>query len=81
MSCSPLTSTGAEQGTMANFTFHGVGGDYLSVSAEAHERLLRYLHDNRNIFWVDTFLAIMNHVKAHGQESPPGPGHGERVDD
>lgn len=54
----------AEKGTMANFTFHGIGGDHLSVSKEAHEELLKYLADNKDIYWTDTFLNIMKHVKA-----------------
>jgi peptidoglycan/xylan/chitin deacetylase (PgdA/CDA1 family) len=53
----------AEKGTMANFTFHGIGGDHLSVSREAHEALLQYLDENRDVFWVDTFLNIMHYVK------------------
>ena len=46
----------AEKGTMANFTFHGIGGDHLSVSKTAHQELLAYLAKNRDIYWVDTFL-------------------------
>jgi len=53
----------AEKGTMANFTFHGIGGDHLSVSTEAHEQLLQYLDENRDIYWIDTFLNIMKYVK------------------
>lgn len=53
----------ADKGTMANFTFHGIGGDYLSVSREAHEALLQYLDENRKVYWVDTFLNIMHYVK------------------
>ncbi|WP_343731786.1 polysaccharide deacetylase family protein [Duganella sp.] len=55
----------ARQGTMVNFTFHGVGGDYLSTSAEAHEELLRYLAAHRQLYWTDTFLNIMTYVKKH----------------
>jgi peptidoglycan/xylan/chitin deacetylase (PgdA/CDA1 family) len=55
----------AERGTMANFTFHGIGGDYLSVSTEAHERLLQYLSENRDVYWVDTFLNVMKYVKKY----------------
>ena len=40
------------------------GGDYLSVSREAHEALLSYLAANRGIYWTDTFIDIMQHVKA-----------------
>lgn len=53
----------AEKGSMANFTFHGIGGDYLSVSLEAHDALLQYLDRNREVYWVDTFLNIMHYVK------------------
>ena len=54
----------AARGTMANFTFHGVGGDYLSVSSEAHEQLLQYLAANKNTYWTATFIDIMKYVKA-----------------
>jgi len=52
----------AKKGTIANFTFHGIGGDHLVVSTEAHNELLQYLADNKDIYWVDTFLNIMKHV-------------------
>jgi peptidoglycan/xylan/chitin deacetylase (PgdA/CDA1 family) len=69
----PVNMTGAEliaivrqaaqRGTMVNLTFHGIGGDYLDVSANAHEELIRFLADNRRLFWTDTFLNIMKHVR------------------
>lgn len=52
-----------ERGTMVNFTFHGIGGDHLSVSKEAHEELVRFLAANRKQYWTDTFLNIMKHVQ------------------
>ena len=70
----PVGQSGAEliamvkeagaRGTMVNFTFHGVGGDYLQVSEQAHRELLTYLAANRKLYWTDTFLNIMKHVKA-----------------
>jgi peptidoglycan/xylan/chitin deacetylase (PgdA/CDA1 family) len=57
----------AAQGTMINFTFHGIGGDHLSVSSAAHEELLAYLAAHRDIFWTDTFIDIMKHVKQQQQ--------------
>lgn len=57
----------AEKGTMANFTFHGVGGDSLTTSAEAHAELVKYLAANKDIYWVDTFINQMKYVKAHQQ--------------
>ncbi len=63
----------AARGTMANFTFHGVGGDYLSVSSEAHEQLLQYLAANKNTYWIATFIDIMKYVKA--QQAAMQPAH------
>ncbi|MEY4587974.1 MAG: hypothetical protein RL497_50 [Pseudomonadota bacterium] len=51
------------KGTMANFTFHGINGEYLTVSNQAHEELLSYLAKNKNTIWTDTFLNIMQHVR------------------
>jgi peptidoglycan/xylan/chitin deacetylase (PgdA/CDA1 family) len=51
------------KGTMANFTFHGINGDYLTVSNQAHEELLSYLSAHKDIIWTDTFLNIMKHVR------------------
>ena len=62
-----IVRAAAEQGTMANLTFHGIGGDYLAVSTEAHDQLLQHLAENPGVYWVDTFLNIMNHVKGQRQ--------------
>ena len=59
-----------QQGSMVNFTFHGIGGDYLSVSAQAHEELVRFLADNRQLIWTDTFLSIMQHVRREQARMP-----------
>ncbi|MEW6761509.1 MAG: polysaccharide deacetylase family protein [Pseudomonadota bacterium] len=72
-----IVKQAAQQGTMVNFTFHGIGGDYLGVSAEAHEELLRFLAANRRLFWTDTFLNIMRHVRREQARlkpasTPPG---------
>lgn len=58
-----IAKEAAEKGTMANITFHGVGGDHLSVTAEVHEEFLKYLAKNKDIYWVDTFLNEMKYVK------------------
>ena len=42
----------------------GIGADYLSVSTQAHEELLGYLAAHRDIYWTDTFINIMQYVKA-----------------
>lgn len=53
-----------DKGTMAVIMFHSVGGGYLNVSTEAHEQLLTYLDSRRDVIWTDTFLEVMNYVKA-----------------
>lgn len=53
------------RGTMVNFTFHGVGGDYLTTSNSAHEELLAYLAAHRAEYWTDTFLNIMRYTRRH----------------
>lgn len=59
-----IVKRAASAGTMANITFHGVGGDYLTVSKEAHAELLAYLAAHRDIYWTDTFINIMKYVIA-----------------
>jgi hypothetical protein len=43
------------------FQFHGVGGDYLEVSAAAHGELLEHLRKHPEI-WVGTFQQVMDYV-------------------
>jgi len=53
-----------EKGTkLFNVHFHGVGGDHLAVSSEAHEQLLEYISANPEIYWVDSYISIMKHAK------------------
>ena len=58
-----LVKAAVAKGTMINFTFHGIGGDYLTVSSQAHEELLAYLATHRDLVWTDTFINIMSYVK------------------
>ncbi len=60
-----VVAAAARQGSMVNITFHGIGGDYLAVSKEAHETLLRHLAAHRDIYWTSTFIDLMQYVKAH----------------
>jgi peptidoglycan/xylan/chitin deacetylase (PgdA/CDA1 family) len=59
-----VVEAAARQGTMANFTFHGIGGDYLTVSNQAHQELLAYLAGHRDVYWVDTFVNLMKYVRS-----------------
>jgi len=46
--------------------FHGVGGDYMQVSAQAHQELLRYLVKHPEV-WVATFQEVMAYVAARSR--------------
>ena len=59
-----LVEQAARAGTMANITFHGIGGDYLTVSAQAHQELLDHLAAHRDIYWTGTFIDIMKYVRS-----------------
>ena len=58
-----MVKDAADKGGMIAFTFHGIGGDYLTTSAEAHEELVKYLAQNKQLYWTDTLLDIMTYVK------------------
>lgn len=51
-----------QAGGMGVFMFHGVGGDYLNVSADAHKKLLQYLQDQQKEIWVATFREVMDYI-------------------
>jgi peptidoglycan/xylan/chitin deacetylase (PgdA/CDA1 family) len=57
-----IVKRASARGTMVNFTFHGVGGDYLTTSNAAHEELLAFLAAHRAEYWTDTFLNITRYV-------------------
>ena len=50
-------------GSLGIIVFHGVGGDYLDVSAEVHQELLDYLDENSPDIWVAPFIEVMKHIK------------------
>jgi len=57
-----IVKEAAAKGTLASITFHGIGGDHLAVSKEAHEALLKHLAANPEVYWVDSFVNIMGHL-------------------
>ena len=59
-----LVQQAGRAGTMINITFHGIGGDYITTSKVAHEELLAWLAAHRDLYWTDTFIDIMQYVKA-----------------
>ena len=48
------------------FQFHGVGGDYLQVSAKAHQALIDYLVAHPDI-WVGIFQEVMAYVSSYSR--------------
>jgi hypothetical protein len=58
-----LVEDAGRRGTMVNFTFHGIGGDYLTTSKEAHAQLLDFLAAHRDTYWTDTFRNQMRWVR------------------
>lgn len=52
-------------GGMGIFMFHGIGGDYITTSAQVHRELLAYLKENQKDIWVTTFQQAMDYAMAN----------------
>ncbi len=52
------------------FTFHGVDGDHLSVTASAHEALLKYLEQHKQTIWTERFGTVAHYIATHTPSSP-----------
>ena len=61
-----------DAGGLAVFQFHGIGGQWISVSREAHQELLAWLAANRQTVWTGTFKQVMARVTAE-QKRPAIP--------
>ncbi len=55
----------AQNGSWAIYMFHGVGGEHLSVSTEAHTQLLKHLATKPVQFWVTTFARATAWITEH----------------
>jgi peptidoglycan/xylan/chitin deacetylase (PgdA/CDA1 family) len=51
-----------QSGGMGIIMIHGVGGDYITISAEAHQELVNYLRKNKKTIWVPTFQQGLNYA-------------------
>ncbi|WP_296948033.1 polysaccharide deacetylase family protein [uncultured Massilia sp.] len=58
-------------GTMVNFTFHGVGGDYIVTSDAAHRELVDWLAAHRREYWTATFRDLMGYVRRQQAGAAP----------
>lgn len=52
-----------DNGTIAVFMFHSVGGGYLNVGAEEHRALLQYIRDNQQDYYCATFFEVTQYIK------------------
>lgn len=59
-----LVEAAEQSGGWLVLLFHGVGGDHLSVSLEAHEALLDHLSRRRDRLWTERFGAVAAQVRA-----------------
>jgi peptidoglycan/xylan/chitin deacetylase (PgdA/CDA1 family) len=73
----PVNEPGAEEliayvervraaGGLGVLQFHGVGGDYLKISAQAHQALVNHLRAQPGV-WVATFQEVLARVSAHSR--------------
>lgn len=56
------------EGGALTFIFHGIGGDHLSVSTEAHRELVAYLASHKDLYWTDSYINIMRYVADFNQK-------------
>jgi len=53
-----------EKGAWVVFMFHGVGGDYITVSPENHRQLAEYLAKNKAEIWTAPFGEVAGYLKS-----------------
>jgi peptidoglycan-N-acetylglucosamine deacetylase len=58
-----LVEKAKEKKSWAIILFHGVGGDYISVTKEVHAVFIKYLAGNRKTVYTDTFGAMAGIIK------------------
>lgn len=56
---------GRDGGGLAVFLFHGVAGDYVQVSEDAHRALVQWLAAHRKEVWVTTLEQALDWARAH----------------
>jgi peptidoglycan/xylan/chitin deacetylase (PgdA/CDA1 family) len=60
-----------DAGGVAVFQFHGVGGEWIPISRDAHQELVRWLAANRATVWTDTFRSVMELVARQQRRAAP----------
>lgn len=51
-----------KSGGLGIFMIHGVGGDYITISANVHRELIRYLETQKKDIWMPTFQQGMDYI-------------------
>lgn len=59
-----LVDEAAALGGWLVLIFHGVGGDHLSVTLDAHAALLEHLSQRRATLWTERFGTVAAHVRS-----------------
>jgi len=59
-----MVKKAAQNGMWVVFLFHGIEGDYISVTNRAHRELVQYLSQNRDTILTDTFSNIAAKIKS-----------------
>lgn len=54
-----------KSGGMGVIMFHGIGGDYITTPAAAHQQLITYLTEHKKDIWVATFQQAMDYATHH----------------
>jgi peptidoglycan-N-acetylglucosamine deacetylase len=53
------------RGTVAVFMFHSVGGGYLNVDAGEHRKLLEYLKQHQDEYYIGTFMEVTEYIRGN----------------
>ena len=60
----------AQKGGLGIYLFHGVGSQWIAVSASEHKKLAEYLAGKKQTYWVTTFQEAMDYVSKWKKSHP-----------
>lgn len=60
----------AQQGGLGIYLFHGVGSQWIAVSAAEHKKLAEYLSIHKQTYWVTTFNEAMDYISQWKKSHP-----------
>ena len=65
----------AQQGGLGIYLFHGVGSQWIAVSAAEHKKLAEFLASHKQTYWVTTFNEAMDYVSQWQKSHPSSAGN------